>query len=117
VKEPACGESDPDTKTRNPPWSLRYQGERGFADDPAVAHPQSVMLSPGKIGDVTKSRSCPGAIRAQDARVKVAEKTSLRDSPTPRLAEASRSATRSASDAGRKGDKAWLGPQSQWPFG
>jgi len=56
VKEPACGESHPDTKTRNPPWSLSYQGERGFAlMTPAVTYPQWVMPSPGKIGDVTKA--------------------------------------------------------------
>jgi hypothetical protein len=52
----ACGEFEPDTKTRNPPWSLRYQGERGFA---LMAQQRRTrmwaMPSPGKIGDVAKA--------------------------------------------------------------
>ncbi len=52
-EKPACGELDPDTKTRNALLrSLRYQGVRGF---PLMTQQwrtvQRVMLSPGKIGD------------------------------------------------------------------
>jgi len=58
VKKPARGgELDPDTKTRNALLrSLRYQGERGFALMSQRRRTlQRVMLSPGKIGDVTKA--------------------------------------------------------------
>ena len=54
MKKPARGELDPDTKTRDA--LLRYQGERGFAlmSQRWRTLPR-VMLSPGKIGDITKS--------------------------------------------------------------
>ena len=57
VKKPAKGELDPDTKTRNALLrSLRYQGERGFAlMSQRWRTLQRVMLSPGKIGDITKA--------------------------------------------------------------
>jgi DDE superfamily endonuclease len=57
VKKPARGELDPDTKTRNALLrSLRYQGERGFAlMSQRWRALQRVMLSPGKIGDITKA--------------------------------------------------------------
>ena len=57
VKKPARGELDLNTKTRNALLrSLRYQGERGFAlMSQRWRALQRVMLSPGKIGDITKS--------------------------------------------------------------
>jgi hypothetical protein len=58
VKKPAGGgELDPDAKTRNALLrSLRYQGERGFAlMSQRWRALQRVMLSPGKIGDITKA--------------------------------------------------------------
>jgi DDE superfamily endonuclease len=57
VKKPAKGDLDPDTKTRNALLrSLRYQGERGFAlMSQRWRTLQRVMLSPGKIGDITKA--------------------------------------------------------------
>jgi hypothetical protein len=58
VKKPAGGEElDPNTKSRNALLrSLRYQGERGFAlMSQRWRTLQRVMLSPGKIGDITKA--------------------------------------------------------------
>ena len=52
--KPARSELDPDTKIRDA--LLRYQGERGFAlMSQRWRTLQRVMLSPGKIGDITKS--------------------------------------------------------------
>lgn len=57
VKKPPRGDLDPDTQTRNALLrSLRYQGERGFAlMSQRWRTLQRVMLSPGKIGDITKA--------------------------------------------------------------
>jgi hypothetical protein len=57
VKKPAKGELDIDTSTRNALLrSLRYQGERGFAlMSERWRALQRVMLSPGRIGDITKA--------------------------------------------------------------
>jgi hypothetical protein len=57
VKNPARGELDPDTKTRNALLrSLRYPGERGFAlMSQRWRTLRRVMLSPGKIGDIAKA--------------------------------------------------------------
>jgi hypothetical protein len=57
VKRPAGNELDADAKTRNALLrSLRYQGERGFALMSDRWHAlQHVMLSPGKIGDITQA--------------------------------------------------------------
>jgi hypothetical protein len=57
VKKPARGELGPDTRTRNALLrSLRYQGERGFAlMSQRWRALQRVMLSPGKIGGITRS--------------------------------------------------------------
>jgi hypothetical protein len=58
VKKPVGGgKLDPDTKTRNALLrSLRYQGERGFAlMSQRWRTLQRVMLSPCKIGDITKA--------------------------------------------------------------
>ena len=57
VRKPARGELDIDARTRNALLrSLRYQGERGFAlMSQRWRTLQRVMLSPGKIGDITKA--------------------------------------------------------------
>jgi hypothetical protein len=57
VKKPARGELDPGTRTRNSLLrSLRYQGERGFAlMSQRWRALQHVTLSPGAIGDITRS--------------------------------------------------------------
>jgi len=57
VKKPARGELDIGAKTRNALLrSLRYQGERGFAlMSQRWRVLQHVMVSPGTIGDITKS--------------------------------------------------------------
>jgi hypothetical protein len=56
-KRAGMTELDPDTRTRNALLrSLRYQGERGFAlISQRWRALQRVMLSPGKIGDITKA--------------------------------------------------------------
>lgn len=57
VIKPASGDLDPGTRTRNALLrSLRCQGERGFAlMSQRWRTLQRVMLSPGKIGDITKA--------------------------------------------------------------
>jgi hypothetical protein len=57
VRKPRGGELDINTKTRNALLrSLRYQGERGFAlMSQRWRVLQHVMVSPGTIGDITKS--------------------------------------------------------------
>ena len=79
MRKPAGGELDPDTRTRNALLrSLRYQGERGFAlMSQRWRTLQRVMLSPGKIGDITQCRARPGPVRAQNDQLTAAEETSV----------------------------------------
>ena len=80
VKKPRRGELDIDTKTRNalPALPALPGRTRLRPDVPAVADPAARHGQPDHDRRHRQIRPRPGAIRAQDDQLKVAEKTSLR---------------------------------------
>ncbi len=79
VKKPAgVNELDINTRARNALLRSALPGRARLRTfDPALADAPACHRQPGQNRLYRQGRACPGAIRAQDARVNVAEKTSL----------------------------------------